>query len=720
MPAAPVRHAVAVESQRKVAGLLREAARLDRTQSDPAVAARNALGVVAPLAIGALAGQASLGLAATIGALQTGFADRPGPYRLRMVRMLGTALAAAVTSALAVLASRSDAASVLLLLGFGFAAGLLLAGGPSATQVGIAGVAAALIIGHIHQPASAAVHVGLLIFAGGAGQALLAIAAWPLRRHRPERVALAGLYRELGAAARVQRGSDVGPPAGATLTAVRQTLYGLGSDSGPSVEAYRVLLDEAERIRREIVVVIALAQRLSNEGRADLAAVVRGALTSAGGLLDELAAALVQARPVRADEVSTGRAAIRAALDTLVADTGSGELTRSAALGRLRALAGQLRAALESTEAGAVEGRAGSRADRDGGTRAVLHDALSVLRANLDPRSAVLRHALRLAVLVAGSDLVLRLANVSRGYWVPLTLLVVLRPDFAATLQRAVMRVLGTIVGLLIATALVHWLPGGDAWRVVLIGVLAFGMRFAGPGNVALSAVCLSGLVVVLLEISGVPARSTVENRAVATLAGGALAVAALLALPTWERRFVPARLADLIDAYRGYLRAVADPAGKRGALARARAACRLARSNAQASVERARTEPVRGQQEVELGRAVLAHSHRFISAMLSVDAVRLAVQEAGGLDQLRGFLGAAGSVLDDAAAALAANAPPAALPTLRGPQEEFAARLLAEPELAGGIENATTLVEATDRIANSLDTLIAELRRQLPIAGRT
>ena len=53
--------------------------------------------------------------------------------------MLGTAFAAALTAALAVVASRSDVGSAALLLVLGFGAGLLLSGGPAATQVGVAG-----------------------------------------------------------------------------------------------------------------------------------------------------------------------------------------------------------------------------------------------------------------------------------------------------------------------------------------------------------------------------------------------------------------------------------------------------------------------------------------------------------------------------------------------------------------------------------------------------
>jgi uncharacterized membrane protein YccC len=683
------------------------------------VAGRNAVGIVAPLVVGTIAGGASLGLAATIGALQTAFADRPGPYRLRMVRMLGCALMAAITSGLAVVASRNDAASVILLLVLAVGAGLLLTAGPSATQVGVAGVAAALILGHTPQPPSVALHVGLLVLAGGAVQTLLAVAAWPLRRHRPERAALAGLYRELAAAARLPKGSAVGPPASATLTAVRQTLYGLGHDHGPSVEAYRVLLDEAERIRREIVVLTAVAERLASDHNPILAGLVRGTLTEAGSVLDEIADALEQARPVRTEPLRTARATLRHTVERLEgASTAPGELTRRAAAGRLRALGGQLRAAVESSHAGASEGGRGEEPDAAGAR--LLRDPIAILRANLSPDSTVLRHAARLAVLVAGSDAVVRVAGVDRGYWVPLTILVVLRPDFGATLQRAVLRTIGTVVGLLVATALVHWVPGGDWWQVALIAMFAFGMRFAGPGNVGLSAVGLSGLVVVLLEINGIPAHTTVVSRAWSTLVGGALAILAALALPTWERRYVPARLVALLTAYRQHLLAVADPTMDKTTLQRTRAGARLARTNAQASVDRARAEPVAAQAQVELGQAVLAHTHRFIHALLTVDVVRVTAREAGGVPELPEFLSAAADALTSAQHAVQTAEPPAAAPRLRPLQEALAESLTTHPERAGGIATAATLIEATDRMTNSLETLLGELRRQLAITSKS
>lgn len=347
-----------------------------------------------------------------------------------------------------------------------------------------------------------------------------------------------------------------------------------------------------------------------------------------------------------------------------------------------------------------------------------MRNPVANLRASLAPDSAVLRHALRVGALVPGTDAVVRLAGIDRGYWVSLTVLVVLRPDFGATLQRALMRTLGTIVGLLLATELVRWIPDGAWWQVAVIALFTFGMRLAGPGNVALSAISLSGLVVVLLEINGVSAHTTIVSRALATLVGGVLAVLASLALPAWERQFVPPRLAALLGAYRDFLLAVAEPTSDRSRMQRFRAAARLARTNAQASVDRADAEPVRGREQVELGRTVLAHTHRFIHAMLAVDAVRLAVRDAGGVPELSSLLGAAADVLAAARDVVAAGEPPASVHSLRPAHDALAVALAEHPERAGGVENATTLVDATDRITNSLDTLVSEVRRQYSLAS--
>ena len=209
---------------------------------------------------------------------------------------------------------------------------------------------------------------------------------------------------------------------------------------------------------------------------------------------------------------------VRGQVDAALTVLGEHGLAGRSVAARVRVFTGQLRAAVETARTGAGEGREPEPDDVRGVAR--LRDPVAVLRANLSPDAAVLRHAVRAAVLVAGSDAVVRLTAVPRGYWIPLTIMVTLRPDFATTFQRSSMRVAGTIVGLVLATVLVHFVPGGQWWGVALVGLFFFGVRFAGPGNIALLAVSLAALVVVLLSLAGQSPHSTVLPRGVNTLVG--------------------------------------------------------------------------------------------------------------------------------------------------------------------------------------------------------
>ncbi|HST28581.1 MAG TPA: hypothetical protein VLK26_09475, partial [Rudaea sp.] len=62
------------------------------------VALRNTAAVTLPLALGAASGHIEIGLGISAGALNTMFSDQPGPYRLRLRRMLIAAAAAGVSA----------------------------------------------------------------------------------------------------------------------------------------------------------------------------------------------------------------------------------------------------------------------------------------------------------------------------------------------------------------------------------------------------------------------------------------------------------------------------------------------------------------------------------------------------------------------------------------------------------------------------------------------
>ena len=74
-------------------------------------------------------------------------------------------------------------------------------------------------------------------------------------------------------------------------------------------------------------------------------------------------------------------------------------------------------------------------------------------------RSVSFRHALRFgAALAAGVAAYWLLGMSEHGFWIPLTILFVLRPEQDETFRRLILRAVGTLVGLVVATALAEWL----------------------------------------------------------------------------------------------------------------------------------------------------------------------------------------------------------------------------------------------------------------------
>ncbi|MBC8167585.1 MAG: FUSC family protein [Bryobacteraceae bacterium] len=131
------------------------------------------------------------------------------------------------------------------------------------------------------------------------------------------------------------------------------------------------------------------------------------------------------------------------------------------------------------------------------------------------------------------ADAVARSTELSRGYWFPLTVAILLKPDFTATFSRGLLRLAGTFIGLLLATGLFRILPAVFSIEYVLIVVFAFLMRCFGPANYGIFSIAITAMVVGLLAMSGVSPGDAVRERGINTAAGGLLALAAYALWPT-------------------------------------------------------------------------------------------------------------------------------------------------------------------------------------------
>jgi hypothetical protein len=106
-----------------------------------------------------------------------------------------------------------------------------------------------------------------------------------------------------------------------------------------------------------------------------------------------------------------------------------------------------------------------------------MREAVAALRANLNPHSKSLRHGLRFGAALAVGVAIYRLSGFDdHGYWVPLTILFVLKPDPDQTAERIAMRAVGTVIGLLLATGLAELLIDDT---VLVTAVLTVSAAFA-------------------------------------------------------------------------------------------------------------------------------------------------------------------------------------------------------------------------------------------------
>lgn len=668
------------------ANVLESLTRTQRPDVPVRVVLRNTLAVVLPLAVGLASGHAAIGLAIGAGAFNTMFSDQPGPYRQRVWQLLLAALAAGFAAFTGFLIGGQLSPMLLAAAAVSFAGGLLVVFGTDIARVGMTSMILLVVTAATPTaPASAALDAAL-IFAGGLLTMLFSVAAWPLQRYRPERQALATVYRGLAALARQRAYDDADEPAlGGAMTTLQQTLLGRHHARGRAMEAFGVLLELAERIRLELTAMAGWPP-----GAVGL---VRYRIKAAR-VLEHIAQALEQGGAPQAAEraLPALQAAERAASGP--ADAG--------VFAHLHALTGQLAAAVRNANWAGSRGEQRAEA-ADLRLPAALRNssAWATVQANLTTGSVAFRHALRMAACLVLALAISRLLTLPHGYWLPMTVAIVLRPDFAATFNFGLLRVVGTVLGLLLTTALLRVIPDQPWAHLLLLAALCMAFRYLATAHYGIAVAALTGAVVVLLSFEGVDPGGALLDRVINTVLGSGMALLAYVLWPTWERGRARAALADMLDAYADYLCALGRP-HRRDAHRETRSAARTARTNALASIERMRAEPATPALLLDLARALFANGNRLARTAMALEAL---VDGRPGLPEqteLSAFVDHAAAALHAIAHALREHRAATGLPDLRALQRSLATLLAMSDDLAGADE----IARLTDRIVDNVDTL--------------
>ena len=585
------------------------------------------------------------------------------------------------TSFVGALAAHSTAALVAATALAGYALGTVGQLGPVASTVALNSFVAFILFSSQPLSVPAAAGESALVLGGGLIQAMLLLVVWPTARSGVERAALGDVYRKLAAYARaIATGSPALPPITPFATA-RQVL----ADPQPFARAGEIarfnrLLEDSEAVRKRLgAVAAAFGARVARLEIASPAGSIADALDAIADALDAIADALMGSK----------------------ADSGTLALPSSNSpleFAGLADLTGHLRDAAEA-------------ATMLTSGKPLALDLLSKPRPGPYMQNHIdwlSRDSLRFSLVLAIAMILARHFAADRGYWIPLTAALVLKPDFQTTFVRGAARIGGTLVGAVVASLVITLVRGHPALQLAGVLVTAAAAYITFNPNYALFTVAITSFVVIVLSMRGLPGTTAIDARLLDTLAGGALAMIGYVVMPTWEHKRTRALLADLLDAQRRLagviLRAYATPSGDpRTGIEQARTAVWKMRTQVEASIDRSRHEPHR-HHTIGPARAlrILAATQRFGLANLALETA-LETQRRVELAGLAAFADALDDEMAELAAALRESRRARGDDRLRATIKHLETELGAErdPEHRFILERLRDYREATTRIAH-------------------
>ena len=147
-------------------------------------------------------------------------------------------------------------------------------------------------------------------------------------------------------------------------------------------------------------------------------------------------------------------------------------------------------------------------------------------------RNDMLRHGVRLAIVMGVATLIADLTSYPHDYWLPMTVAWVTKPDKDGTATRIIERITGTIVGVLLTAAVIDGLQINDVTVAIFAGIgLAVAVLFV-KANYSIAVVGVTMLVVGLFTFDGDPVGETIVLRIILTISAGVLAFLAFYVWP--------------------------------------------------------------------------------------------------------------------------------------------------------------------------------------------
>lgn len=244
---------------------------------------------------------------------------------------------------------------------------------------------------------------------------------------------------------------------------------------------------------------------------------------------------------------------------------------------------------------------------------------------NFSFRSTIFKHSLRLAITVMlgyGIGLYFDLQN---PYWIILTIIIIMRPSYGLTKNRSKDRVIGTLIGAVIASGLVIYISNIYVYGAlgVLCLVLAFSIQ---EKNYKAAAAFVTLNVIFIYAILEPNISKVIQFRVIDTIIGAALSYIAMrLLFPAWSFMEIGDAMKDGLKANNAFFTSISKYYQDKGKVPTSlkvnRKEAFLQMSNLSAAFQRMAQEPKSKQNHFDDIYELVEINHSFLASLASLSS---------------------------------------------------------------------------------------------------
>lgn len=185
---------------------------------------------------------------------------------------------------------------------------------------------------------------------------------------------------------------------------------------------------------------------------------------------------------------------------------------------------------------------------------------IKLLRDNLSLKSNTFRHAVRVSVATIVGYIISKFLPFGHGYWILLTIIVIVKPTYSLSKKRNYERLLGTISGAIIGFLILYFVRGNTALFVIMLFLMTGTYSFL-RSNYLVSVIFMTPYILLLFHLLYQNNIQTVlTDRIIDTAIGSVIAFFAnFLLVPVWEKEHIRTYISQAITDTMQYFRDVAS-----------------------------------------------------------------------------------------------------------------------------------------------------------------